>query len=58
MKVIIKQRASTRIVTILFIKSRAEVRTIMIKAKVKSATPKVRAVTRTAIKAQKVMRSP
>ena len=42
----------------LFIKSRAEVRTIMINAKVKSASPKVRAVTRTAIKAQKVMRSP
>jgi hypothetical protein len=42
----------------LFIKSRAEVRRIMIKAKVKSATPKVLAVTRTAMKEQKVISSP
>ena len=57
-KEIIKQRESTVIVTILFIYKIADVNVTIIKAKVKSATPKVLAVTRTAIKAHKVKNSP
>ena len=54
----VKQMISTIIVTILLIKKTADVIRMVINAKVKSTTPKVRAVTSTAINALNVRSRP